>query len=1202
MPKFHITEHIGEAWMQERVSFPVVLPGSLDPGRLAVRDDSGSMSPAQFVPDSPGSRKGRVHFVVDLLPRARRTWTLVPAKAEAKTDLFLKESRDSVEFGTSRIAVRCPFGTQNWPQGLSAADAPAPIQAIRLTDGTWGCKGTLHSPFKVLSISGQTLVSGPVFARIRLTYTFEGGRTYTAEMEAIAGQEVLVISERSGLGDDTEYLYRLRPKGAPNWNTLLALYNDAFYKKSSYWTLSFAEGLSADRLTWQPFHQMWSIKPNQSREEPHEGGNGVLIGGRSDGDDPEPGEPRYTFAPPKRACHLVTLNPMHGEWWLNVSKWFGVYSSQNKNFLAMMAWRAGDWRKPHCNVPVLQCDEQGRMRAVMPINTGARVWGLYGGPRDTSIYYPRDWPNARAFMKKPPKGERYPQVEYARPPQLAWIKYGYLPLDMVKDWVLEWDDPPGTVYPHIFAKAEEMLAIRRRIAQTPMLKQFVDRLKATWDAYMASNDPNYPFYSNHFKGPNTYLRGLDNIYLATGDEVYAKALVPLLIDRLHRYTHTVKAHRGLEPDIIEPYLVRQADIALGARSTTSEQKREIRALLAFSAYLFLSPNHAPRGLGYNNHGNTDLEAVKYMTVGSIGCLLSGHPGAHRWAQGLKDAIEKVLSHKEHLPGLTQDEWYSFYNLEIVIYGAMQLKRAGFADYFSDPRVREGLEFFGKLLTVPDERHGGAGSVVPFGNGQGARNRSVAWAIAAAELADRDPEFASRMMWYWRRAGSPGELRIHGDRVDFGWSSLGWIDATIPAVKPHLGSEYLQGWGALFRSGYGTPHETFMALQLGKRDGLANQYNAEGGFHLYARGKPLCMIAGLRSYDVGLHRGFTNVVRQRWMANRPSFNRCSEVGEGTGKLLRWATTRGADLAAGEWTFSHLVALPNPGPKEGPDRLILSKPRPEEPGVGIGQDKHKDVPPITWRRHVMLVRDADPEGPNYFVIRDAVSTTVPWDWNVWCLATELSIQQKAGHFTGKYGVDLDVVPLEPVPELVTGSWGPTESFAGYWHQRLYQVQLPGSGQFAAVLYPRLHDDPAPAITPWAGGAGAKLTLPGQTHYVLMADQPKSVAEDGITIGGRAALVRIKADVTTLDLLSGTSVGTKDLVLSVTGDGATSVTLDAGKKFITGESHGSERKVTLQLPQALAVTALLIDGKAADMTVPERAKVQFVVPDGDHTFSLK
>ena len=616
--------------------------------------------------------------------------------------------------------------------------------------------------------------------------------------------------------------------------------------------------------------------------------------------------------------------------------------------------------------------------------------------------------------------------------------------------------------------------------------------------------------------------------------------------------------------------------------------------------MFKSPHHAPSGLGYNNHGNTDLEAIKHATVGSIGCLLNGHPKARQWAEANVASIEKVLSHKEYLPGVGQDEWYSFYNLEIAIYGAMQLQRAGFANFFSDPRLRHGLEFFGKLLTVPDERHGGAGSVVPFGNGQGAWNRSVAWAIVAAEIADEDPAFARRLMWYWRRAGCPGTLRVHGDRADFGWSSLGWIDTTIPSEQPRLGSEYLDGWGALFRNGYGTQHETFMAMQLGRPDWAG--YNAEGGFHLYAKGKPLCMIAGLRSYDVGLHGGFPNVTRQRWMANRPSFDFRSEEGEGTREHVGFATTSGADLAGGQWTFSRLVAYPHPGPKEGPDRLILSGPRPEVPGLSYGQTVEKEVEPITWQRHVMFVKDADPAGPNYFVIRDAADTTVPWDWSIWCLATELDIENNCGHFIGKYGVDMDLVPLEPVPELVTGSWGPRESFAGYWHQKLYQVQLPGSGQFAAVLYPRMAEEPAPQITPWAGGAGARIVMPGEVHYVLLAAEPQGINEDGVTIEGRAAVVRLKGDVTTLDLLSGSSVGTEQLVLTITGDAAIQVTLDPRKKLITGETRGSACEVALRLPQALAFKALLIDGEAADMTVTEAGKAQFAVPEGEHTFSLE
>lgn len=243
---------------------------------------------------------------------------------------------------------------------------------------------------------------------------------------------------------------------------------------------------------------------------------------------------------------------------------------------------------------------------------------------------------------------------------------------------------------------------------------------------------------------------------------------------------------------------------------------------------------------------------------------------------------------------------------------MFLKAAGFHDFFEDPRYRYGLEFYGQLLTPTDPRYD-AGYIVPFGNGQGHLNRSALWGIAAYMTAESDPDFSRRMQYYWQRAGMQVGMKI-GDRFDFGWMSLGWIKPDLPAADPgFLSSSYIQRWGAVMRSGIGpalersegTDRETFMALQLSKPGWVS--YNSEGGFQLHAKGKPLCLVFGVRSWGVGQHASYPNATVQRWLANRPSFDEANEW-RNDGKLLEWVSLPQADLAAGEWTITTLARFP------------------------------------------------------------------------------------------------------------------------------------------------------------------------------------------------------------------------------------------------------------------------------------------------------
>jgi hypothetical protein len=95
------------------------------------------------------------------------------------------------------------------------------------------------------------------------------------------------------------------------------------------------ENLAPDRLAWRP--------------QAHVRGNRTLAG-----------KPRWTFPRPKTPGPVVTLNPHHGEWWLNVSKWAGVFSTKGPGFLALLALHAGQWRNAHENVIVIDNDEHHR--------------------------------------------------------------------------------------------------------------------------------------------------------------------------------------------------------------------------------------------------------------------------------------------------------------------------------------------------------------------------------------------------------------------------------------------------------------------------------------------------------------------------------------------------------------------------------------------------------------------------------------------------------------------------------------------------------------------------------------------------------------------------------------------------------------------------------------------------------------------------
>ena len=287
----------------------------------------------------------------------------------------------------------------------------------------------------------------------------------------------------------------------------------------------------------------------------------------------------------------------------------------------------------------------------------------------------------------------------------------------------------------------------------------------------ASNDPNFPFY-HEFK---TYSRGLDNIYLVTGDESYLQDLLILVQHKLDHHIHQTLKGFGTSDDRgytltvgAIPMILREVDFVLGGRAISQKEKQKILSQLAFLGYLYSYDVFWPVERGYNM-GNTNMTLGVYATLGKIGCSLKTHPMAEEWAKSAIKGINVSLDN-HHLPDTTQDEWYGHLTLDMITQAGVFLKTAGFHNVFDDLRYKYGLDFYGQLLTPTDPRCN-ARYIAPFDNGQATWNRSAVWGIAAYMMKESHPNFSERMQYYWKRAGMPVGMKI-GDRSNYGWMSLG----------------------------------------------------------------------------------------------------------------------------------------------------------------------------------------------------------------------------------------------------------------------------------------------------------------------------------------------------------------------------------------------------------------------------------------------
>lgn len=298
------------------------------------------------------------------------------------------------------------------------------------------------------------------------------------------------------------------------------------------------------------------------------------------------------------------------------------------------------------------------------------------------------------------------------------------------------------------------------------------------------------------------------------------------------------------------------------------------------------------------------------------------------------------------------------------------------------------------------------------------------------------------------------------------------------------------------------------------------------------------------------------------------------------------------------------------------MELSEPRLVNTKLAVGEGNgffgdQQDVLPQLWRRQVLFAKDADPLGPNYFLIRDSFQATLPTDWNLWCLATDLQFKGDTAVYTGKYGVDLDVFMADAPKKIVTGAWGP-EPPGFFERQKLLEMQQDANKDYFTLLYPRKHDgEPAPTFTRILDGAGVKVTLPERTDWAVLSVDAEPLTGDGVEFSGRAGLAQQGKDWTRLTLLDGTRLALGDFVLMhgrqvvedvrVPGSGA--VTVLARDGVLRGDTSGDTRQTVIIVPAAYrGLKTLTIDDKPADLTITGANTYSFQLPAGAHRFAIK
>jgi len=791
------------------------------------------------------------------------------------------------------------------------------------------------------------------------------------------------------------------------------------------------------------------------------------------------------------------------------------------------------------------------------------------------------------------------------------LLYGVVGLDRYKDFVLDW--PEGEVtYPRLYRKAESLTEYRKALETSSLPAGLKETLKKSW-------------------------------YIVSGEDAVGEARLGQAMGRLNWlcnfcFTSPTVSHHAMAANYT---IAASADDALAWPGLPAEKRREIRAKLALACYLYQEPDVCSYANGAH-HGNPNMGTARITPMSTFLALVPDHPMFEKWRQHMS-AYAEYKAGTQIAPGGGYFEYGAAYHMHggaramnalpgLAAFGAPNLDRL--YDYY-----QEDWDYYLNLLT-PVDPIWKARMIPGLANSPPGNTENIA--EAAGVFADRDPTFASHLLWAWQANGA----NTRGNQI---------LMPPIEPKKPELRSRIYPGVGVVFRAHQG-PEETYMLFRAGFQ--WSHWYVDPGHFILYGRGTPLVPF---QPY-------------QYWSSPNKAFDMYNSMRFGHPENLwphGWGDCNILDYAFGE-TVDYAWASTG-----YPDWFI-------SPGASE-EWREKDDAPVTqiegrmleegyehkqgafeWNRQVLFLKGKAAKSPNYFIFRD----TMPGDGK---LASYLFLNL-LGKETGikvdgsKLAVDtewptkMDVIFTQPgkvSPEFfeerhlvalynanlhtrlkkgdapprnwVEKDGSPLKTFNGRHGSNAHEQHVllripgqPGAGYFW-LIYPREEKEPPPAVQRLAEGA-LKITHPEGTDYAFVSSSHLKFDGEGVTFEGCVGAVRVRKDNVTLALSGGTgSVGYKGHVLEGTApfertipigqvkpgveriaSGPSTIGWDAspsdGEKLAPGVTRPhmidqTDYTIDSPTPVLFRDARISVEARKARIQIVPRGGIRFIVPEASY-----
>jgi len=1082
-----IREYLGRTWEDELVSYP--LPASLaGSSGVRVSDEDGVVLPSQV-------HDGRVYILLTLPAGTEKILTfsagepaLPPVQASAV------ENDGFVTLDSGLMALRLPAGDARQAMAGPADRVRGPVQGVKIAGGEWIGSSRIQAPVNVTGMQTRVAAKGPLFAEASVSYFFENGREYTLTARVTAGRRVAVIYEEMDLNPANRYVI-------PSYA------DDADASEWEWWSLADYGHMAGDGGNEQPANAIFSFRENL---EPNQC---VWVGGRSShprkGVNWE-GKPLFEVESGTAYAPLTyeqdeRFNRLTG-WWLNSfsdrSYVFGMYNDRRpeRPLVSLIMGRPSRNVNPNMNPPPepwirmvtglndmrIHLRRNGDIFALAPICLGSREWLLMVEPQ--SELPPREagrFPNGYAEM----------------------LRHSYFPLDKIKDWTFDWPEKPEW-WPRIFCKAGAIEEMKARVASATGEMARSQLIPATYRADGRTDDL--------LKQAQNYV------------ETYA---TNLLSGRAHGGINWF--HASLR--IMQAMPIWEAVMA--APDVDPSVRARLKAYGAFIAQYAWDEDYWPHKRTCNGWGSANMGVLAAAARVMSAAAMAGHPMQDKWLKRCRGYLDG------NLRGVIADDGsgvscphYLGASIDPIMYMALALKYGGGYDVFrNDARWPRFCRFMMDILTPPDPRSPASGPYYGLPMGQtakpGEKLRRNLWPLGHTSRTEPTgilDMLALGMLGVDEKMA--GMLRYMA--AEMGQASGGAFVAyailqnTVSRpVEPEFGSRFYPSYGAILRDG--APDETWFAIRYSKFAFDHFQFDT-GAFTLFGRGMPLMMDFGSMyspenhqpvyhnrpAWDVGegelrpcpgnqkegcFYRDLTYFEHrfEPWTCKAETFAEGRSPTDAYGVIKSFSSLGSADYLLGETEVTALQLLPY-----FPDTPAALAPDPNQKRIV------EKVEPFTWHRRVLMAK-GKAAAPAFLLVRDdMIGKCPPVTVSHWVMADDVKTDGLAAKASGQFGVDLDLLVLEP-SSAVLSTWSWSHRNWGGETQMCIRVRPPSCEPVSVLLYPRRKDEAPVRITPLAGGTAARLEGEGWTAWAVLSEKQVSVRDGEFEFEGTAGLARKFAD---------------------------------------------------------------------------------------------